>query len=170
MQENASAEASLLSQMTQNVICPFRDEMEIGREAMQIVVDQVRIIVYRSRAHPLSIVDHYQRDKEAFTPQQEALIDGSRSKIPALMEARAKRLSDEASALPPTHFLVLLVLTATIADAYFKPPLEFILIIQVEGDDIDGDHDQPAWATTTIKPRGDNARPTPSVYWPANAR
>jgi len=58
-----------------------------------------------------------------------------RSEIPALMEARAKRLSDEASALPPTHFLFLLILTLlslagftaatlTITDADGKPPLE----------------------------------------------
>lgn len=116
VQENASVEASLLSQVTQNVICLFRDESTIAREAMQIVADQVRIIVYRSRgsemlsimradpyARLLSIVDHYQRDRDAFTPQQEALIDGLRSEIPALMEARAKRLSDEASALPPVR-------------------------------------------------------------------
>eukprot|EP00584_Thalassiosira_punctigera_P002874 CAMPEP_0172532654 /NCGR_PEP_ID=MMETSP1067-20121228/5627_1 /TAXON_ID=265564 ORGANISM="Thalassiosira punctigera, Strain Tpunct2005C2" /NCGR_SAMPLE_ID=MMETSP1067 /ASSEMBLY_ACC=CAM_ASM_000444 /LENGTH=601 /DNA_ID=CAMNT_0013317195 /DNA_START=30 /DNA_END=1835 /DNA_ORIENTATION=- len=148
VQENASVEASLLSQVTQNVICLFRDENEIGREAMQIIADQVRIIVYRSRgsemlsimrsdpyARLLSIVDHYQRDKESFTPQQEALIDGLRAEIPSLMEARAKRLSDEASALPPTHFIVLLVLTTlsllsftaatlTITDADGNPPLE----------------------------------------------
>jgi len=148
VQENASVEASLLSQVTQNALNLFRDNSQIAREACQIVADQVRIIVYRERgsemlnimradpyARLLSVVDHYQRDKKSFTPQEEALIDGLRGEIPALMEARAKRLSDEASALPPTHFLVLLVLTAlslvgftaatlTITDADGKPPLE----------------------------------------------
>jgi len=57
-------------------------------------------------ARLLSIVDHYQRDKSSLTPHEEALIDGLRSEVPALMEARAKRLSDEASTLPPTHFIV----------------------------------------------------------------
>ena len=107
-------EASLLSQVTQNVISLFRDEVNIAREATQIIADQVRIIVYRSRgsemlnimrsdpyARLLSLIDHYQRDRKEFTPHQEALIDGLRGEIPALMEARAKRLSDEASALPP---------------------------------------------------------------------
>ncbi|EED91590.1 predicted protein [Thalassiosira pseudonana CCMP1335] len=148
VQENASVEASLLSQVTQNVISLFRDEVNIAREATQIIADQVRIIVYRSRgsemlnimrsdpyARLLSLIDHYQRDRKEFTPHQEALIDGLRGEIPALMEARAKRLSDEASALPPTHFLVLLLLTAlsligftaatlTITDDNGQPPLE----------------------------------------------
>merc|ERR1719291_283396 len=86
-------------------------------------------------ARLLSIVDHYQRDRKRFTPQQEALIDNLRGEIPALMEARAKRLSDEASSLPPTHFLVLILLTAlsligftaatlSITDANGEPPLE----------------------------------------------
>ena len=117
VQENASVEASLLSQVTQNVISLFRDQDDIGREACQIIADQVRIIVYRSRgsemlnimrsdpyARLLSLIDHYQRDRTVFTPHEEALIDGLRSEIPGLMEARAKRLSDEASALPPVSF------------------------------------------------------------------
>ena len=124
VQENASVEASLLSQVTQNVLNLFRDEPKLAREASQIIADQVRIIVYRPRgaemlnimradpyARLLSLIDHYQRDNTKFTPQQEAVIDGLRGEIPSLMEARAKRLSDEASSLPPTHFLVLLVLT-----------------------------------------------------------
>ncbi|KAL7554539.1 hypothetical protein ACHAWF_018029 [Thalassiosira exigua] len=152
VQENASVEASLLSQVTQNVLGLFRDDPAIAREAAQIIADQVRIIVYRNRgsemlsimradpyARLLSIVDHYQRDRTSFTPHQEALIDGLRGEIPALMEARAKRLSDEASGLPPTHFLVLLTLTAlsligftaatlTITDATGNPPLESRLV------------------------------------------
>ena len=85
-------------------------------------------------ARLLSIVDHYQRDKTSFTPQQEALIDTLRGDVPGLMDARARRLSDEASSLPPvssslfcharnfvlscmplciqTHFLVLVLLTS----------------------------------------------------------
>lgn len=119
VQENASVEASLLSQVTQNVLHLFREETDIAREATQIIADQVRIIVYRSRgsemlnimradpyARLLSIVDHYQRDKTSFTPQQEALIDCLRGDIPGLMEARAKRLSDEASALPPVCLIL----------------------------------------------------------------
>lgn len=123
VQENASVEASRLSQTTQNVFNLFRDETDIAREAAQIIADQVRIIVYRPRgvemlaimradpyARLLSIVDIYQRDKKSFTPQQEALIDGLRGELPSLMEARAKRLSDEASALPPvSDNIVLLV-------------------------------------------------------------
>jgi len=148
VQENASVEASLLSQVTQNVINLFQNDREIGREAAQTIADQVRIIVYRSRgsemlsimradpyARLLSIVDHYQRDKSSLTPHEEALIDGLRSEVPALMEARAKRLSDEASTLPPTHFIVLQSLTAlslvgftaatlTITDGNGNPPLE----------------------------------------------
>jgi hypothetical protein len=148
VQENASIEASLLSQVTQNVLNLFRDQPNIAREASQIIADQVRIIVYRPRgaemlnimrsdpyARLLSLIDHYQRDTKKFTPQQEAVIDGLRGEIPALMEARARRLSDEASSLPPTHFLVLLVLTAlsligftaaalTVTDDAGEPPLE----------------------------------------------
>ena len=130
VQENASVEASLLSQVTQNILNLFRDDSEIAREATQIIADQVRIIVYRSRgsemlsimradpyARLLSIVDHYQRDKKSFTPQQEALIDGLRGEIPALMEARAKRLSDEASSLPP----VSLFCRSNLYIIYFEP-------------------------------------------------
>ena len=148
VQENASIEASLLSQVTQNVLNLFRDQPQIAREASQIIADQVRIIVYRPRgaemlnimradpyARLLSLIDHFQRDNKKFTPQQEAVIDGLRGEIPALMEARAKRLSDEASSLPPTHFLVLLVLTAlsligftaaalTVADDAGQPSFE----------------------------------------------
>lgn len=148
VQENASIESSLLSMVTQNVLNLFRDEPEIAREASQIIADQVRIITYRSRgsemlsimradpyARLLSLVDHYHRDKTSFTPQQEALIDTLRGDLPGLMDARARRLSDEASSLPPTHFLVLVLLTSlsligftaatlTITDETGKPPLE----------------------------------------------
>ena len=91
---------------------------EIAREASQIIADQVRIITYRSRgsemlsimradpyARLLSLVDHYQRDNTSFTPQQEALIDTLRGDLPGLMDARARRLSDEASSLPPVRYL-----------------------------------------------------------------
>jgi hypothetical protein len=60
----------------------------------------LNIMCANSYARLLSIVDKYQRDKEIFTPHQEALIDSLKSKIPTLMESRAKRLLDEASALP----------------------------------------------------------------------
>jgi len=125
VQENASLEASLLSLATQNILSLFRDEDKIAREATQIIADQVRVIVYRSRgaemlnimrsdpyARLMSLVDRYQRSKNSFSPWEEALIDGLRGEIPVLMEARARRLSDEASALPPTHFLVLILLTS----------------------------------------------------------
>lgn len=118
VQENASVEASLLSLTTQNILSLFRDEEKIAREATQIIADQVRIIVYRSRgaemlnvmrsdpyARLMSLVDRYQRSKKSFTPWEEALIDGLRGEIPVLMEARARRLSDEASALPPVSFV-----------------------------------------------------------------
>lgn len=118
VQENASVEAALLSITTQNVLSLFRDEEKIAREATQIIADQVRIIVYRSRgaemlnimrsdpyARLMSLVDRYQRKKSSFTPWEEALIDGLRGEIPVLMEARARRLSDEASALPPVSFV-----------------------------------------------------------------
>jgi hypothetical protein len=119
VQENASVEASLLSLAAQNILSLFRDEEKIAREATQIIADQVRIIVYRSRgaemlnimrsdpyARLMSLVDRYQRSKSSFTPWEEALIDGLRGEIPVLMEARARRLSDEASALPPVRYRV----------------------------------------------------------------
>lgn len=56
-------------------------------------------------ARLLSLVDHYHRDKTSFTPQQEALIDTLRGDLPGLMDARARRLSDEASSLPPVSYL-----------------------------------------------------------------
>ena len=76
-------------------------------------------------ARLLSIVDHFQRDKKSFTPQQEALIDGLRGEIPALMEARAKRLSDEASSLPPVClFLQCTCLCIHMFRAFFSPYTE----------------------------------------------
>eukprot|EP00957_Ditylum_brightwellii_P197228 15026424-Ditylum_brightwellii.AAC.1 len=120
-------EASLLAQVTQNLLSLFRDpkDYKIAQEAAQIVADQVRTLVARSRgpelltimradpyARIMSIVDHYQRDTTNMPPQRESLIDCLRGEIPDLMEARAKRLSEEASTLPPTHFLVLGLLTA----------------------------------------------------------
>ena len=55
-------------------------------------------------ARLMSLVDRYQRSKNSFSPWEEALIDGLRGEIPVLMEARARRLSDEASALPPVSY------------------------------------------------------------------
>lgn len=47
-----------------------------------------------------------------------ALLGNSRDTVKDLMRARANRLSDEALALPPTHFLVLSLLTILILMSY----------------------------------------------------
>lgn len=152
IQENSTLEASLLAQVTQNILSLFRDDLSVAREASQIVADQVRVIASRSRgaemltimradpyARILSLVDRFQKSRKEFTLQEEALIECLRGEIPQLMESRAKRLSDEASELPPTHFLVLSLLTGlsligftsatlTIVGDDGKPPLESRLV------------------------------------------
>ena len=145
VQENASLEASLLSLATQNILSLFRDEDKIAREATQIIADQVRVIVYRSRgaemlnimrsdpyARLMSLVDRYQRSKNSFSPWEEALIDGLRGEIPVLMEARARRLSDEASALPPVscvfHFSCDVLITLSFYLSYIHSLFRHIFL------------------------------------------
>lgn len=137
VQENASVEAALLSQVTQNMISLFRNEINMAREATQIIADQIRILVYRSRGSEmlmimrsdpysrlLSLIDDYQSGANSFTSHEEALIEGLRSEIPALMEARAKRLSDEASALPPVCHLIRFIRSVYVYHAF-----DFVLTI-----------------------------------------
>jgi len=142
IQENITLEAGLLSQITQNALSLFdsTNDKDMARETSQLVAEQVRMLSTRTRgaellgimradpyAQILGLIDEYHLENGyEFTPQQNSLTECLRQEIPEIMEARAKRLSDEASSLPPTHFLVLTILTALILVGYTVATLTLV--------------------------------------------
>lgn len=134
IQENVTTEAMLLSQVTRNLISLFANEPDWANESLQLVANQVRIIISRTRgvellsimkadtySNLLNIVDDYHYLHGAdddYSAQEESLTSMLRGEIAQLMETRALRLSDEASSLPPTHFLLITSLSFVSIVAY----------------------------------------------------
>lgn len=124
----------LLSQVTRNLISLFANEPDWAKESLQLVANQVRIIISRTRgvellsimkadtySNLLNIVDDYHYLHGAdddYSAQEESLTSMLRGEIAQLMETRALRLSDEASSLPPTHFLLITSLSFVSIVAY----------------------------------------------------
>lgn len=78
----------------------------------------------------LNIVDDYHYlygCDETFTSRDESVTNMLRSEIGQLMETRALRLSDEASALPPTHFLLLTSLSLVSTVAFVTSSFKFVV-------------------------------------------
>jgi hypothetical protein len=127
IQDSVGVECSYLAVLTRNLISLFRDNRELAIEAAQCSADQIRTLVRSSRGAELMLLvysDPYARmvelldeheiktfDKVAYDGRSSSLIGNSRDILKDLYKVRANRLSDEAVALPPTHFLILLSLT-----------------------------------------------------------
>jgi hypothetical protein len=142
IQENASTEAMLLCQITRNLLTLFADEPEWAAESCQMVANQVRIMLSRTRgvellsvmkadtyANLLAIVDdyHYLHGcDDDFTARQESICGMLRGELQQITETRALRLSDEASSLPPTHFLLITSLSVVSIIAYVTASLAVV--------------------------------------------
>jgi hypothetical protein len=134
IQDNVGIECSYLVVITRNLITLFRNHRERTIEAGQCVADQIRTLVRSSRGSELMLLmysDPYARMKELVDVHEEELFQGRmydgrsgsliancRDTIKDLYKVRANRLSDEALALPPTHFLILNFLTLLILLGY----------------------------------------------------
>lgn len=162
IQENVATEAMLLSQVARNLLSLFANERDWAIESCQMVANQVRIMLSRTRgvellsimkadtyANLLAIVDdwHYMHGcDDDFSAQEESITNMLRGEIAQLIETRALRLSDEASSLPPTHFLLITSLsfvsivayvTASfkVVDDLWHPPQEGeLLLVLADGD------------------------------------
>ena len=162
IQENVTTEAMLLSQVARNLLSLFANERDWAIESCQMVANQVRIMLSRTRgvellsimkadtySNLLAIVDdwHYMHGcDDDFSAQEESITNMLRGEIAQLIETRALRLSDEASSLPPTHFLLITSLsfvsivayvTASfkVVDDLWHPPQEGeLLLVLADGD------------------------------------
>lgn len=164
IQENVTTEAMLLSQVARNLLSLFANERDWAIESCQMVANQVRIMLSRTRgvellsimkadtySNLLAIVDdwHYMHGcDEDFSAQEESITNMLRGEIAQLIETRALRLSDEASSLPPTHFLLITSLsfvsivayvTASfkVVDDLWHPPQEGELLLVLADDDVE---------------------------------
>eukprot|EP00521_Asterionellopsis_glacialis_P010866 CAMPEP_0195302782 /NCGR_PEP_ID=MMETSP0707-20130614/31649_1 /TAXON_ID=33640 /ORGANISM="Asterionellopsis glacialis, Strain CCMP134" /LENGTH=504 /DNA_ID=CAMNT_0040366125 /DNA_START=81 /DNA_END=1595 /DNA_ORIENTATION=+ len=127
IQYDGTTEAALLANTAQNVLNFFRGYDNEARKAYQSIADQVRILSGESRgaemiamiqedpySNLLQLVSKHEKRLESkgkLNPAKSALFQALCSDIPSLMAMRSKRLSDEAAKLPPTHYLVLVLLT-----------------------------------------------------------
>lgn len=134
IQDNVSVECSLITVLLRTVLGIFRDERERAIEASQIAADQIRTLVRSSRGAELMLLmysDPYARLLEIVDRHEDKLfklqgesgracgrISYARDLIKDLNKVRAARLSDESLALPPTHFLILNILTLLILLGY----------------------------------------------------
>ena len=134
----------LLSQVARNLLSLFSNEndREWAIESCQMVANQMRMMVSRTRgvellsimkadtySNLLSIVDdyHYLHGcDDDYTAQEESVTNMLRQEIGQLMETRALRLSDEASSLPPTHFVLLTSLSIVSITAYVTASLKVV--------------------------------------------
>lgn len=125
-QKNISAEiakeSSTLVLLTRNILEIFKEDEDRLLDASDCISNQVRIIVKESRGTELLTMmysDPYIRildllkeeyDSPLFASTQEVMKD--------LVQCRAQRLVLESSALPPTHFFILTILTGIIFASY----------------------------------------------------
>lgn len=127
-----AVEASLLVHMIRTCLSLFRKDKSLSIDAAQCAADQIRTLIGSSRGEELMLImysDPYSRmfdllDEFEATASDEifkrkgGMVGNARDTIKDLMRTRASRLSDEALALPPTHFLVLNLLTTLILIGY----------------------------------------------------
>jgi hypothetical protein len=134
IQDNVALESSFLVLMTRNLLSVFKYNREKAIEAGQCAADQIRTLVRSSRGAELMLLmynDPYARMLDLIEIQEEVLfvelgslgrsanlLASSREILRDLNKFRANRLSDEALALPPTHFLILNILTILILASY----------------------------------------------------
>ena len=132
IQEAVGTEASLLVYVTRAALALFRKDKQLSLDAAQCTADQIRTLIGSSRGEELMLImysDPYSRMFDVLEEFEETaddvtlrrkggLLGNARDTIRELMKARANRLSDEALALPPTHFLVLNLVTSLILISY----------------------------------------------------
>ena len=134
IQKDVSTESALLSLIQRKILSIFRDDRESAIEGSQCVADQIRTLVRGSRGMELMGImysDPYARILELIEDHEYKLLTQSndlgaqgvvlgsaRDVLKDLVKVRAQRLSDEALALPPTHFFILSVLTTLILLGY----------------------------------------------------
>ena len=135
IQKQVSTESSLLALVQRNILSIFRDDRESAIEGSQCVADQLRTLVRGSRGQEmmgLIYSDPYARILELIEEReyrlmtengndlgaQGAVLGSARDSLKDVVKTRAARLSDEALALPPTHFFILTVLTLLILGGY----------------------------------------------------
>jgi hypothetical protein len=135
IQDNVAVESSLLTVMMRNLFSLFRTDDSKIVVAGQCVADQIRTLVRSSRgeelmllmyndpyARMLELIDVHENDiygrNETTADRFQNLISFSRDTARELTKYRAKRLSDETLALPPTHYFILNILTALILLGY----------------------------------------------------
>jgi hypothetical protein len=127
-------ECAYLVIITRNLLSIFKNNRDMAIEAGQCAADQIRTLVRSSRGAELILLmynDPYARMAELLEAQEEHLfyelgsygrsanlLSNSRDILKDLNRIRANRLSDEALALPPTHFLILNFLTLLILLGY----------------------------------------------------
>eukprot|EP00956_Cyclotella_meneghiniana_P019592 scaffold33736_cov42-Cyclotella_meneghiniana.AAC.1 len=142
IQENVTTEASLLSSLTRNLLTLFQDEPRWATDACQMIANQLRIMLSRTRglellsimkadtySNILALVDdyHYLHGcDDSFNAAQESTMGNIRADLTHIMEVRALRLSDEASSLPPTHFLLLTSLSTVSSIAFVTASLAVV--------------------------------------------
>lgn len=134
IQDNVALECSYLVLLTRNLLSIFKRNKDKAIEAGQCAADQIRTLVRSSRGAELMLLiysDPYARMLDLMDYQEQALYDeyesfgpsgnllmSSRDILRDLNRLRANRLSGEALALPPTHFLILNFLTFLILLGY----------------------------------------------------
>lgn len=133
IQENVASECALLTFITRNLLNFLQDDRDRAIDAAQCSADQIRTLVRSSRgtelmllmysdpyARMLEIVDEYEQDilDTSKTVRRASTMATCRDTLKDLVKVRAIRLSDEALALPPTHFLILTFLTVLILGSY----------------------------------------------------
>lgn len=141
LQQTVSEEASLLSQITQDVLHLLRkSEHEVHRvKAAQGCADYVATLVGDSRgtevmkvaiSDPVSVLTESVTVYEQFCEKRNqdlqsagALVGSLRSNLSMIGMLRARRLSDEALALPPTHYGLLGILSGLILAAFLLSSL-----------------------------------------------
>lgn len=134
IQDHVTVESSLIATLERNVLSIFRNDEDSAIEASQCVADQIRTLVKSSRgkelmgimysdpyARVLELIEERENDllkKDNDLGAQGAVISSTRDILKDLVKIRAQRLSEEALALPPTHFFILSVLTCLILLGY----------------------------------------------------
>ena len=131
---SVTTETSILILVTRSLLHIFRGDKRKAVEAGQCAADQIRTLVRSSRGQELMLVmysDPYSRMLELIDKHEEEewartkgadstanMVAYTRDLLRESHKTRAKRLSDEALALPPTHFLILNSLTSLILLGY----------------------------------------------------
>jgi len=130
IQETAAVESSLLSLLARDVLSVFNEDYDRAVEGSQCILNQIIILVKESRGNelmyliysdPYATISDLIYEKEAELSKKEnglgalgTTIINIRETLEDLVRLRAKRLSDEALALPSFHFSILVSLSLLI--------------------------------------------------------